>query len=210
MGGFAARERLNDFAAARTLTLASIAPLSQPQLDFSPRSGSWSIGEVVDHLLRVERLYRSEIAELAALARAGRTPYRKHSFSEVNVAPLYLPDAVLSWLSVPFGVLSRVIPDRVRGIMTELPIVPTRHPDVAAPTPRRGAADLKADLSSSLAATRTLIESSGDLDLDALVSEHPLTGRTNVAQMMTFLARHESRHQGQMERVRVDPRFPPR
>ena len=44
--GGALRERLNAFAAARADTLALLAPLSQAQLDFAPRPGRWSIGEV--------------------------------------------------------------------------------------------------------------------------------------------------------------------
>jgi uncharacterized damage-inducible protein DinB len=204
------RDRLNALAAVRALTLASVTPLSQAQLDFSPRPGRWSIGEIADHLLLAERLYRDEVTELVKLARAGQTAYRKHSFSDVNVAPLHLPDAVLPWLEIPFGLVSRFMPDALRAIVTELPILPTRNPDVTTPRPHRPAPDLKAGLAASMAATCALVESNSDLDLDALVTEHPLTCRTNVAQILTFLAQHERRHHAQMEGVRLDPRFPPR
>ena len=50
----------------------TVAALTQPQLDFSPRTGRWSIGEVLDHLLLVEAAYRSEIAQLVELQRSGR------------------------------------------------------------------------------------------------------------------------------------------
>ena len=43
-----------------------------------------------------------------------------------------------------------------------------------------------------------------------MTSSHPLMGTNTVPQMLTLLARHERRHQGQMERVRVDARFPAR
>jgi hypothetical protein len=65
------------------------------------------------------------------------------------------------------------------------------------------------DRLNQFASARAVIESNADLDFEQLVSEHPLTGRTNVAQILTFLAQHERRHQRQMEGVRVDPRFPP-
>jgi uncharacterized damage-inducible protein DinB len=210
MDGIRTRECLNDLSRERVLTLASVMPLSQAQLDFSPRPGRWSIGEIVDHLLLAERLYRDDVAQLAALARAGQAGYRRHSFSDVNVAPLHLPDAVLSWLEVPFGLASRLLPDRVRDLLTEFPILPTRNPDVATPRPNRPASELKRDLATSMAATCAVVESNGDLDLEALVSEHPLTGRANVARILTFLAQHERRHQRQMEAVRSDPRFPRR
>lgn len=208
MGGNGTGDSLNEFACARALTLAGVWPLSQAQLDFSPRPGRWSVGEIADHLLLAEALYRGEVVQLVELARAGQPTYRRHSFSEVNVAPLHLPDAVLSLMEVPLGFMSRLIPDSVLSVVTEFPILPTRNPDFATPRPRRPAAELKDDLAGSMAKTRAIIESNADLDFGQLVSEHPLTGRTNVAQILTFLARHERRHQGQMEGVRVDPRFP--
>jgi uncharacterized damage-inducible protein DinB len=192
----------------RALTLAAVEPLSSAQLKFSPRPGRWSVGEIADHLVLSEAMYRGIFGQLVELARAGRPTYRRHSFADVNVAPLHLPDAVLSWMEVPLGIMNRLIPDSVIGLMTEFPILPTRNPDIATPRPGRSAAELKADLAASMAKTRAIIESNADLDFDELVSEHPLMGRTNVTQILTFLARHERRHQGQMERVRADPRFP--
>jgi len=208
VGGDGARDRLNDLASARVLTLAALTPLSQAQLDFSPRPRSWSIGEVADHLVLSESEYRAEIGRLIALARAGKKAYIRRSFADANVAPLYLPDALLSALDIPFSLISRVIPDSLRGFVTEVPLLPTRNPDFAAPRPRRPAADLRADLERSIAATAQLISSNDDIDFTQLVSEHPLTGRTNVPQILTFLARHERRHQGQMERVRSASGFP--
>jgi hypothetical protein len=208
VGGDGAGERLIEFASVRAVTLAAVTPLTQAQLDFSPRFRRWSIGEIVDHLLLAEGQYRAEIGRLIDLARSGRTPYLKRSFRDANVAPLFLPDAVLSILEVPFGIVSGLMPDSLRGLMTELPLVPTRNPDFATPKPRRPAGALKTELAASLASTRTLIVSNADLDLTQLVSEHPLMGRTNVPQILTFLSRHERRHQRQIEGVRVDKGFP--
>lgn len=208
MRGYGTCDRLKEFASARALTCSAVGPLSQAQLDFSPRSGRWSVGEIADHLLLAEDLYRGEVVQLVELARAGQPTYRRRSFSDVNVAPLHLPIAVLSALEVPLGFMSRLMPDSVRSLMTEFPLLPARNPDVATPRPERPAGELKADLAAATARTRALIEANADLDFEQLVSEHPLTGRTNVAQILTFLALHERRHQRQMEGVRVDPRFP--
>jgi uncharacterized damage-inducible protein DinB len=208
VGGIGARDSLNQFASARAVTIAAVTPLSQELLNFSPRPGRWSIGEIADHLLLAEELYRREVAQLVALARAGQPTYRKHSFAEVNVAPLHLPDALLAGLETPLSFLSRLMPDAVRSLITEFPILPTRNPDFATPRRHRPAAALKADLAASIASTRLTIEGNADLDFDALVSEHPLTGRTNVWQILSFLAKHERRHQSQMEKVRIDARFP--
>jgi uncharacterized damage-inducible protein DinB len=210
VGGDGTRDRLNEFASVRALTLAAISPLSQAQLDFSPRPGRWSIGEIADHMLLAESQYRDEIGRLIDLLRAGRRPYIKRSFAEANVSPFFLPDSVLSLLETPFSIIGRIVPDAVRAVITELPLLPTRNPDFATPRPKRQAAAITTDLAWSINRTRDLIAAHPDIDFTQLISEHPLMGRTNVPQILTFLARHERRHQAQMERVRSEPGFPRR
>lgn len=208
MGGDGTRDRLTDLASVRALTLAAVTPLSQRQLDFSPRPDRWSIGEIADHLLLAERQYREEIGRLIALARSGQRPYIRRSFAEANVAPLFIPDAVLSMLDVPFSLFGRFVPDAVRAVITELPLLPTRNPTFATPRPQRPAAALRTDLATSIKETAGLLASNADIDFTQLISEHPLTGRTNVPQILIFLARHERRHQRQMEDVRMAEGFP--
>ena len=60
----------------------------------------------------------------------------------------------------------------------------------------------------SLAQTRAVIADNAGMDFTSMISEHPLTGVTNVAQIFGFLTLHERRHHTQMERVRMNPRFP--
>ena len=201
-------DSLNELASARAQTLRLVAPLSQPQLDFAPRPGKWSIGEILDHLLLAEGLYRGEIARLIELKRAGRRPYIKRSFDDINVSPLHLPDVVLPWLTLPLAVMNIFVPAIVRELATEYIPLPMRNPDRATPRPRRRGEDLRAGLVSSLAETRALLATHADLDFREMVSEHPLMGASNVPQILTFLARHERRHQSQIGRVRADPRFP--
>jgi len=202
------RDGLNTFAAVRAETLAMLAPLSQPQLDFSPRPGRWSIAEVADHLRLSEQLWRDELQRLVALARAGKPARLKHSFAEINVSPLFIPDSVLSMLETPFTFMNRFVPDAVIGFITENPILPTRNPDLATPRPRRPKQELLSDLRAALDETRTVIQSNADLDFNRMTSEHPLMGANNAPQVLGFLARHERRHHTQINRVRADPQFP--
>jgi uncharacterized damage-inducible protein DinB len=194
---------------ARAATLKLVASLNQAQFDFSPQAGKWSVGEVLDHLLLAEALYRGEIARLIALARAGKRPYLSRSFSDINVAPLYLPDIVLSWLTLPFTVANLFMPAFVRDLATEYAVIPTRNPDRTTPRKRRAAADLRAELRTSQAYLRDLLSENADLNFSEMVLEHPLTGANNVPAMLAFLARHESRHQGQIARLKAHQRFPP-
>ncbi len=197
-----------EFAAARGRTVAIAAPLTQAQLDFSPRYGRWSIGEVLHHLLLAEDLYRGEVARLVELARAGRQPYIRRTFADVNVSPLYVPDVFLPMLDIPFSIMNRFIPQAVRDFAVEYPLLPMRNPAVATPRRGRAGAELRDELVSSLERTRTLLASNADLAFERMVSEHPLMGAANVPQIFAFLARHERRHQSQIEKVRTDARFP--
>jgi uncharacterized damage-inducible protein DinB len=201
-------EALAGLRAVRAQTIAALSSLSQAQLDFSPAAGRWSIGEVTDHLLLSEKLYRGEISRLVALARAGERPYLKRSFADINVAPLFLPTPILSLLETPFSFMSRLIPESVRSLVTELPLLPTGNPDIATPRAGRPGSELRAELARSFRDTRALIDANRDLDFSRMISEHPLTGKSTVPQTLRFLSQHERRHQGQMERVRSNPRFP--
>lgn len=199
-----------DLIAARGATERLVAPFSQAQFDFTPRAGAWSIGEVVDHLLRSEDLYRAEIQRLIELKRAGRRPYLRRTFADIDVGPAFIPRGLLPWLETPFTLLSAIVPDRVRDVMTQFPIVPVRNPDLANPRRGRPVDELKAALADSIGQTHTLIVAHAELDYRELVSEHPLTGASNVPQIFRFLALHERRHHSQVERVQADPRFPRR
>jgi hypothetical protein len=196
------------FVAARAQTIAAVAPLNQVQLEFRPRPGSWSVGEVADHLVLAEALYRGEIERLVELVKKGERPYIRRSFKDVNVSPFFLPDQVLTLFQAPLGIMSRLIPQPVRAMVTEFPLLPTRNPDIATPRPGRAAEQIKKDLVDSLAQTRALIAGNAGMDFASMISEHPLTGVTNVAQIFGFLTLHERRHHAQMERVRTNPAFP--
>jgi uncharacterized damage-inducible protein DinB len=202
-------QQLVTLTETRRRTIAVLEPLSQRQLDYSPSPGRWSVGEVAHHIILSESIYRDEIARLIALARAGNRPHLHRSFRDVNVAPLFLPTPLFTMMEIPMGIMSRFIPTAVRSFMTEYPLVPTRNPDIA--TPRHGmpADELRSALARGIDDTRTLIESNADLDYSKMISEHPLTGATAVPDILHFLVLHERRHQGQMERVRSDWRFPP-
>ena len=199
---------LGDLAASRAQTLRLVAVLTQPQVDFSPRQGSWSIGEVLDHLLRAEALYRSEIRALIDLKRAGRKPYLRRTFADVNVGPAFLPQPLLPLLDMPLTMMSAFIPDIVVDALTEFPLVAVRNPDIATPQGGRDVTELRGALAQSIDDTRVLLEANQDLDLRRLVSHHPFTGASNIPRILRFLAMHERRHHGQITRVLSHPGFP--
>jgi uncharacterized damage-inducible protein DinB len=201
-------DSLTTFTTARAATLQLVAPLRQEQFDFRAKPTRWSVGEIVDHLLLAEALYRREISALIDLKRAGKRPYLRRSFDDVNVSPFGLPDAFLPWLGPPLTLANVFLPSFLRELAVEYAVIPMRSPGPTTPRPRRPAGDLRAELLASSDETRRLLAANADLDYREMVSEHPLTGASSIPDMLTFLARHERRHQRQIAAVRSDLRFP--
>jgi hypothetical protein len=155
-----------------------------------------------------EGLYREEIVRLVELARAGRRPYLRRTFDDINVSPLFLSEAVLPWLDLPFTLANRVVPAALRDLMTRFPVVPFRNPDSGAPRPRRPGVELRSELLSSLDGLRALLAANVDLDFREMVLEHPLIGVNHVPRVLAFLAQHERRHHRQIDGIRSERKFP--
>jgi hypothetical protein len=92
------RASLERFRLIRERTLNQVQGLSQEQMDFSPPSGEWSIGEILDHLRLGERVFRKDFADLIDRAKAGQTPHIYRSFAEMNAAPAFIPQCALPFL----------------------------------------------------------------------------------------------------------------
>jgi hypothetical protein len=199
---------LNSFRAVRAETLRLVQGLGQGQLDFTPVAGKWSAGEVLDHLLLAEKLYRDLIAQLIDLSKAGRAPLIEKGFEDVNTSILFIPPSLLPFLSVPFTVLNMFVPDFVRQAMTKFRIMPVQRPDIADPRKGRPGAELRDDLRVSIAATEALLAANRSLDYSRMRYRHPLTGDNNVLQVFRILANHEQRHQSQLKEILNSKAFP--
>jgi hypothetical protein len=202
------RESLEIFRSTRSRTLALVNDLSQTQLDFTSSAGKWSAGEVLDHLLLAERMNREQIAELIDLKRAGRNPFVRRTFSDVNVSVAYIPKSLLPALEVPFTLLNILVPARVRQYMTRNRLIPAQAPDIATPKRGRPAVELLEALAASLRDTENLLNSNADLDYREMSIQHPLLGRNDVPGLLRFLAAHEQRHQSQINNIIASPQFP--
>src|SRR5688500_15539542 len=130
---------LQRLAAARAATLALVAGLSQAELDAAPPGGGWSIGEVLDHLLRAEATNRGDLAALVALARSGREPTLRRSLEEFDIAPAFVPRpllSLLSLLSLPLSFATLLVPAALREGVVRSRAFPARAARVL--EPRRG------------------------------------------------------------------------
>ena len=194
-------ERLAELSATRARTLALAEGLTQAQLDRTPARGGWSAGEVLDHMLLAERTNRHQIDSLVRLARAGRKPELRLTFSDVNVSVAFLPRAVLPLLEVPLTLLNAFVPGCLRTYLTRNRLVPFRNPDQATPRRGRNGEQLRRELRDSLRETAAVIRANDDLDYGEMFVQHPLLGRYDVTGLLRFISAHEQRHQSQLAAI---------
>ena len=200
--------QLAQFSSVRERTSKMIQELSQEQMDFSPTAGEWSVGEVVDHLLLAEGMYRTEIATLIELMQTGRIPRIYRSFADLNAGPTIIPKAILPLFDVPFNLLATFTPRSLREYFARLQMVPIRHPDITTPRQNRAVDDFRHELGASLAETKAVFAAHPNLDYTKMTYQHPLLGVQNVPELLNFMGLHEELHQQQIAKVLANPRFP--
>lgn len=199
------RPPLQLFADTRSRTLALVEGLSQEELDRRPAAGRWSVGEVLDHLFLAEEYYRGEIERLIDLARSGREPVLRRSFSDIDVSIGSIPKPLLSLFEIPIALAGFFVPTAIREAILRNRRIPAQNPSFATPRRGRPAGELRADLVAALAKTRAVLEANPDLDYRRMVIQHPLMGRNDVPGMLRFLALHEQRHQEQIQEALSSP-----
>lgn len=199
---------LEPFRAARSETLALAGAVNDQQASFTPAAGKWSIGEVLDHILLAEKLYRDRFEKLIAMKRAGQKPELRSSFEEINTSVMFIPRPVLPALEVPFRMLNLFLPGAVRETLTRHRIMPAQAPSIAIPRKGRGVEELRKELEESLALTEKLFHSNADLDFREMRLSHPLMGSNNVLQLVRIMTLHEQRHQEQIRAVQRAPGYP--
>lgn len=174
------RELVDALQAARSRLLEAVAGLGQAQLDAAPPGGQWSIGEILHHLLLIER----SVARLLA---------RQLERAEKSGGPHGLPGPDPRQDSV-LGSLDRFdIEWSTEKITAPSGFVPSRG------LSRQELLDGLADSRSALLAEVT---KAGAHDLGRLTFPHPVLGRLDMYQWLLYCAQHELRRLHQIEKVR--------
>jgi DinB superfamily len=186
---------LQRFRQTRQRTLSLVRDLAQDELDRRPAPNSWSVGEVLDHLLLAETFFRKEIHELIARRKEGRSPLLVRGFRDLDISVGPLPRGLFPWLSVPLTLTNLFVPAFVRDFLVRSRLIPARHPTAATPRRGRRAADLRAELAASLAETEALFQANPSIDFRALRYVHPVLGNNNVLDLLRIVTLHEERHQ---------------
>lgn len=175
------RAQLDGVIGRRTRFETETRALSERQLRFRPAVGSWSIAEVAQHLLHVER----EVTKAAAkpgVERRGRkrTPKELMGYG-VFLAIVHLHGRIR-------------VPQKVAGRVT-----PATNPDAERVWVEWG--ETHADLACYLETVR-------EENLREMAFKHPIMGPTSVSGMLSFFRKHFDHHMRQVGRIRRSPGFP--
>lgn len=199
-------QRLRD---VRSATLRRVHSLSQAQLDFQPQPGAWSIGELLDHLIKGDALYGSIIAELIMLVNAGQTPYIYWSFAKLDASPSFIPISWLPWVEPPFLLWTTWTPQCLQESIARADLIPNRHPSITTPQRGRSKTELYPAIQVSLEQQiDILFNTNSDLDYNNMVFQHPFLGRRNIPSLLNLMTLHDEVHQGQILNIVNHPQFP--
>lgn len=164
---------------------ADYLPLSPEQRWWRPAPGSWSIGEVFDHLVVTDRLYhpriRAAIERTRAAGLQATAPYRPTFFSRL--------------------LLGMVRPDSPKKLPAPKPYRPAADPAHA-----QRIEDFLAQQDALLA----LMRDAEGWDLNRKRFGNPVIGllRQSIGDGLAIVVTHQRRHVLQAKRVRGDPAFP--
>lgn len=184
----------------RRRTLELVAPLSQHELDAVPEPGVWSVGEILDHLLKSDQVYRADLSELFERFDRGLPPALRRSLSDFNLGLRWVPGPLTPILIAPFALFNWLSPPSLRQLVARVPMVAVRNADRTTPEPGRPGQTLREELETSLEEVVALFERApGDLPVDQMRVTYPLIGTKTLPALLVFAADHEVRHQGQIE-----------
>src|SRR3970040_1539870 len=144
---------LEQFHTVRMASLGLAAGLTDQQAAFTPGPGKWSVGEVLDHILLAEQLYRDRFTRLIELKKAGRKAELVSDFSGINTSVFFIPKPMLPALELPFKMMNLFVPAAVRETLTRYRLMPAQAPSIAEPRKGRPVAELREALQLSLAQT---------------------------------------------------------
>jgi hypothetical protein len=202
-------EAFDEFRQAREKTLSLVRDLTQQQLDFSTSPRKWSVGEVLDHLVRVDEVFRDEYDELLRRwKKRGRGVGLYRSLSDAGFSLPLVPDAFLPLFDLPAAMAGILFPRPIRQAVFSNRAVPAQAPKRIEPRKGRPADDLRGELSGFREYLERFFADNPEVEWERLRYYNPLCGLTNLPGVMSFIASHEGRHQEQIQEILDADGFP--
>ncbi len=165
--------------AMRARLLAEVEGLSEKQVAFQPGLGTWSIGEVLDHLCLAERSMTRTISRLLQQA------------------------AGFGMIGVP-GSIEQPRHTIDLDAYTRQAVAP----DGVVPSPDRPLAQLLAALAESRERLREVCARVDGRVVGPIQLVHFQLGHQNFYQWLALVGAHDAKHLQQIERIKNDPQFP--
>jgi len=198
---------LRDFGDTRLRTLELACNITSAEASFQPAPKSWSIAEILDHLLLTEQSYRVQIQRLIDLARSGKGNSLDLSLKEMNASIGPIPRDLISLFETPLRMMNPFIPHAVREAMIRFPVIAAINPNISDPA-RKDIALVRTELMSSLDATKAMLTVEMPARLTEMTVTHPILGTNNVVKILRLMSAHEERHHGQIRAVLKNPKLP--
>lgn len=206
-------ESISKLKEVREQTRELVKGRKQAELDRRPEksewalgeAGSWSAGELIDHIVRVMTSITSEIELLIELAEKGETPEVTRGLSDYDVAPALFPKPLMHLaepaLRIASSLISAVQPPGLREAFVRTRAFPIRNPPQWIPAPGRPGKELRSELQRSISRLEKLLTKHSEIDYDKLLLSHSFFGRHSVPQLLEILTMHEEWHHPDLETV---------
>jgi DinB superfamily len=199
---------LEQYQNIRQGTLRRVRNLTQAQSEFRPRPGTWSAGEILDHLVKSQQLYHEQFEKLAHLSRNGQRPVLYLNHADVDFALPLIPKMMMPLLAAPLAVMNAFMPSAVRETLIRNRVLPAANPRASEPRDARPMDELRKALRDSMDSQESFFVANADLPFEAMRVCHPAMGYNNIPALLRISAAHEERHQAQLSALFKDARFP--
>ena len=201
-------KQFDDAREVRRETLRLVERLDQGQSEWKPAADRWSVGQVLDHLIKLDHLIVREL-EVAINQRRRGLPFVYRSVADIDTAVPWVLRPVLPFVEVPFGIFNAVVPLALRNRFTGNRDIPLQAPGVINPRFGREIDTLRGELEETFDLLEQQQKDDPEIDLDSVYYYNPITGLNSVAALYKFVSNHEERHQKQLRELLDDGGFPP-
>ena len=199
-----------EFDHARTVrqeTLSLVEGVDQRQSEYRPGSGKWSVGQVLDHLVKLDALIVREL-EVTFNQRRRGVSFVYRGVADIDTTIPWVLRPILPFLEVPFSFFNTVLPQSLRRAFTGNRSIPLQAPGVIAPRDSRRVVTLRDELEATFETLEQQQTDNPGIDLNRVYYYNPITGLATVADMYSFISNHEKRHQGQLRDILGSASFP--
>jgi len=176
------QEIVDSISGSRQALLKHVSGLSEAQLDYRSEEHPWSVSDVLHHLALTDEANAKLTSIMLKQARADQWP--------LDAAP---DGSELHCLD---------------GVMPGLNEGKFNAPDRVTPREHLPASQSLARLEASRTRMMEILEELSQYDLSKATYPHPVAGAFNGYQWLLIAGGHESRHVGQIKRIKSQENFP--